>query len=200
MDREKIRNLYFVGRNYVKHARELNNKIPEEPLIFTKPLSTISEDGNVKYPPHTKELHYEGEMVFMLTNNGKYLAGCGIDYTARDVQRDEIRKGNPWFLSKCFGTSTVISKDFFELRENDLKFLEIKTFVNGVLKQEGKYSEKLFGILDILNYLNNFFNITENDIIFTGTPAGVGSVKVGDVVEVILYFKDRKISLQSKVL
>ncbi len=200
MDINDVRNLYFVGRNYVKHAEELNNEIPKKPLIFTKPLSTISKSGNVKYPVHTDELHYEGEMVFIPQGKNKYLVGCGIDYTARDIQREEIKNGRPWFLSKCFKGSTVISKDFLSLKEEELKFLEIKTFVNGVPRQEGKYTEKIFKINDILNYLALFFDIIDKDVIFTGTPSGVGSVNVGDEVVVVLFYGDKKIEVRSKIM
>ncbi len=195
----EIRNLYFVGRNYVKHVEELGNDIPKTPLIFTKPLSTISIDGNIHYPPHTKELHYEGEMVFIPKQN-YYMVGCGIDYTARDVQRNAMKKGKPWFFAKCFRDSTVISNSFFKLKNDDLNHLKIETFVNGILKQRGVYKEKLFKIDEIVKYLNKFFEIGDKSGIFTGTPSGVGEVNIGDMVEVVLYFKDEKIKVKSKIL
>jgi len=190
-----IRNIYFVGRNYIEHVEELNNQKPEHPLIFNKPVSTIAQDYKTPYPAHSSLLHFEGEMVFVLAQDSdmaedaELLVGSGIDFTARDVQNIAKVKGLPWFEAKSFRGSTVISNRFFKCRVTDFNHLSIQTTVNGTTRQKGSYTQKLFTLTDILTHLKRVVDIVDGDVLFTGTPSGVGEVKRGDVIEVALLFK-----------
>ncbi len=190
----KTGNLYFVGRNYAEHAKELNNVIPDKPLIFTKPLSVISKDGNLPYPSHSKEVHFEGEMVFKYNKSGKFLVSCGIDYTARDIQSEIKKKGWPWFEAKCFKGSAVFSNVFTAVSESDLHKLEIETYLNGELKQRGNYGQKIFKVEFLFEYLSSLVPLFEGDLLFTGTPAGVGKVSRGDRLKVVLKLDGNVIS------
>ncbi len=188
-----MENMYFVGRNYIDHAKELNNKIPEKPLIFCKPLSTFSKDNAVYLPEYSNEVHFEGEMVFQYGEEG-YFVSCGIDYTARDIQSDIKAKGWPWFEAKCFKGSTVLNTDFVEISKDKLDLLSIKTFVNGEEKQHGFYKDTIFKIDFLFDYLNKIVPLKKGDIVFTGTPAGVGQVLPGDEVKVCLFLENKIIS------
>lgn len=196
IDFKDIRNIYFVGRNYIEHVEELHNQKPEHPLIFNKPVSTIAQDYKISYPAHSRLLHFEGEMVFVLSHDigmdegSEMLVGSGIDFTARDVQNIAKEKGWPWFEAKAFRGSTVISKRFLKCRVSDFKHLSIQTTVNGKIRQKGSYPQKLFAIADILTHLKKVVDIVDGDILFTGTPSGVGEVKRGDIIEAALLFKN----------
>ncbi len=189
-----IGNMYFVGRNYVEHAKELNNEVPEKPLIFCKPLSSLSADGNLILPTHSKEVHFEGEMVFKYSEKGDFFVSCGIDYTARDVQSELKKKGWPWFEAKCFKGSTVLNTDFVKVGKEALEFLTIETYVNDKLRQKGNYSQTIFKIDFLFDYLKNIIGLREDDIIFTGTPSGVGKVNDGDILKVLLKLEGKVIS------
>ena len=193
---QDIRNIYCVGRNYSEHVEELHNQKTELPMIFTKSVSTICHDYKIPYPVHSSLLHFEGEMVFVLAQDAgtaedsEMLVGSGIDFTARDAQNTAKAKGLPWFEAKSFRCSAVISSGFFKCRVTDFKHLSIQTTVNGKIRQKGSYPQKLFTIEDILTYLKRIVDIMDGDILFTGTPAGVGEVKRGDIVEAALLFKN----------
>jgi len=193
---QDIRNIYCIGRNYIEHVEELHSQRPEHPLIFNKPVSTIAQDYKIPYPAHSRLLHFEGEMVFVLQRDSgtaadsEMLVGSGIDFTARDVQNTAKERGLPWFEAKSFRCSTVISSGFFKCRITDFKHLSIQTTVNGKIRQKGSYPQKLFTLADILTHLKRVVDIVDGDLLFTGTPAGVGEVKRGDIVEVALLFKN----------
>ncbi|BBB31836.1 conserved hypothetical protein [Thermotomaculum hydrothermale] len=189
-----LKNMYFVGRNYVEHAKELNNEVPEKPLIFCKPLSTLSEDNNIILPFHSNEVHFEGEMVFKFSKDGYYHVSCGIDYTARDVQNEIKKKGWPWFEAKCFKNSTVLNKNFVKIEKEKLDFLSIETYLNGELKQKGNYTQTIFKIDFLFDYLDKIIGLKEGDIVFTGTPSGVGKVKKGDILKVLIKLEGKLIS------
>jgi acylpyruvate hydrolase len=135
-------------------------------------------------------------MVFVLAQDtglaedSEMLVGSGIDFTARDVQNIAKEKGLPWFEAKSFRGSTVISSRFFKCRVTDFKHLSIQTTVNGKIRQKGSYSQKLFTITDILTHLKRVVDIVDGDVLFTGTPSGVGEVKRGDIIEVALLFQN----------
>jgi acylpyruvate hydrolase len=196
INKEDIRNIYFVGRNYIEHVEELNNLKPEYPLIFNKPVSTLAQDYKIPYPAHSSLLHFEGEMVFVLARDtsmaedSEMLVGSGIDFTARDVQNLAKEKGWPWFEAKAFRGSTVISNRFFKCRVTDFKHLTIQTTVNGKIRQKGSYTQKLFPVTEILTHLKRVVDIGDGDILFTGTPSGVGEVKRGDRIEAALLFQN----------
>ena len=189
-----FRNIYFVGRNYVKHIEELRNKQPEHPLIFVKPVSCAITSGSIPYPIHTQNLHFEGEMVFLLPGPSSVLSdidhfwvSCGIDFTARDVQSRIKKEGWPWFEAKCFRGSAVISRTFVQVSRNQLSNLRVETWVNGEQRQAGEYNQTIFSLPSLVQHLEFLVEIQENDILFTGTPSGVGEVQPHDRIEVRLF-------------
>lgn len=184
-----------VGRNYREHAEELGNVVPEFPLIFLKPASSVIYSGDkVIHPQITNELHYEAELVVLITNAVKNaddktaeqaIGGytIGLDMTMRDVQAELIRKGHPWTISKCFDTSVVLA-DFMSKKDYRIDFSErIQLCVNGVLKQNCELNKMIFKPVDIVKYISAIMTLEKGDLIFTGTPAGVGKVVKGDKVD-----------------
>lgn len=190
-----IRNLYFVGRNYVDHAKELGNATPTEPLIFTKPVSTLIRSGaNILLPPNSKNVQYECEIVISIGKTLSYASekevmtsidqmAIGIDVTARDLQDIEKKNGHSWFLSKCQKTFTVVGNlvpmSFTDLNKN----LEFQLKLNGEIRQSGQSKDMLFGFTKVVSYLSHLVILQEGDLIFTGTPAGVGAIQEGDSLE-----------------
>lgn len=187
-----IGKLVCVGRNYSEHAKELGNVIPEKPLIFIKPASAVIYSGEkIIYPEFSKEMHHEIELVLLIgktiKNADKNLAedaiagyGVGLDMTLRDVQNDLKKKGYPWTIAKCFDTSAVISD--FVLKENYKLTLneEILLSINGSIKQKEKINKMIFSPVQIVEYISSLMILEEGDLIFTGTPSGVGKVEKGD--------------------
>lgn len=187
-----------IGRNYVEHAKELGNVVPESPVIFMKPKSALVTPGmNFYYPPFTNELHYECELVYKISKNGKYINGnyswqyyneitLGIDFTARDIQTELKKKGLPWEKAKAFDHSAVVGR-FLQssdvLRNGSIRF-QLKK--NGEVVQNGNSEHMIFNIDEILADASQYFTLNIGDLIFTGTPAGVGETVVGDVFEAFL--------------
>ena len=184
-----------VGRNYADHAIELGNKIPSEPVIFMKPQSALYQGHNpLYYPDFTNELHYETELVYRICKNGKYISrnkaplyydsvGLGIDFTARDVQDNCKKNGLPWEKAKSFDNSAVVGRlhpvaDFVNARS-----LQFSMQLNGETVQQGDSSDMLFNIDELIAHISGFFTLNIGDLIFTGTPAGVGECTVGDQLE-----------------
>jgi 2-keto-4-pentenoate hydratase/2-oxohepta-3-ene-1,7-dioic acid hydratase in catechol pathway len=181
-----------IGRNYAEHARELNNAIPEEPIIFMKPKTALLTDGKpLFYPDFTNDLQYEGELVLRIGKNGKYIQEkfarryyngitVGIDFTARDVQKKLKEKGLPWEIAKGFDGSAAVG-NFINLDEkqsiNDFRF-ELK--LNGETRQIGDPNQMIFSPEKIIAYVSQFFMLNIGDLIFTGTPSGVGGLTVTD--------------------
>jgi 2-keto-4-pentenoate hydratase/2-oxohepta-3-ene-1,7-dioic acid hydratase in catechol pathway len=187
--------IFCVGRNYVDHAKELNNDIPDEPVIFMKPKSALLQPHTpFYYPEFTNELHYECELVLRISKNGKYIQekfankyydaiSVGIDFTARDIQNELKKKGLPWEKAKAWDNSAVVGKwlPFTSLKDkNNVNFAMYK---NKELVQQGSSADMLFPFDEIVSYISNFFSINIGDLIFTGTPAGVGEAVVGDELE-----------------
>jgi 2-keto-4-pentenoate hydratase/2-oxohepta-3-ene-1,7-dioic acid hydratase in catechol pathway len=187
-----------IGRNYADHAKELGNAIPDEPVIFMKPKSALLQSHTpFYYPEFTNELHYECEVVLRISKNGKYIQEkhasnyyngitVGIDFTARDIQ-DELKKnGLPWEKAKAFDNSAAVGK-FIDIaptlnRKNiNFNFLKNKEEV-----QKGNTGNMIFSIDAIIANISNYFSLNIGDLIFTGTPAGVGECVVGDVLEAFL--------------
>ncbi|TJZ61847.1 fumarylacetoacetate hydrolase family protein [Sphingobacterium olei] len=184
-----------VGRNYIDHAKELNNPVPEKPVIFMKPDTAILKDNkDFYYPEFSKDIHYEVEVVLRICNEGKHVSpkfaykyydalGLGIDFTARDIQSIHKEKGLPWELAKAFDHSAVISnlipKEEFE-NVNDLTFSLSK---NGVTVQEGNTQEVMFDFDSLIVFISKYITLRKGDLIYTGTPAGVGPVQIGDKLE-----------------
>lgn len=184
-----------VGRNYAEHARELNNAIPADPIIFMKPPTAVLRESKPFYiPEFTHEVHYELELIVKICKNGKYIdpafahnyydeVSVGIDFTARDLQQKLKNQGHPWEIAKAFDHSAVIGTWLpftEEMKQDDLTFELLK---NGESVQSGIQSDMIFGIDQLIAYMSRFFKLQFGDIIFTGTPAGVGPVKIGDRLE-----------------
>ncbi|MEZ5145561.1 MAG: fumarylacetoacetate hydrolase family protein [Bacteroidales bacterium] len=191
-----------IGRNYVEHARELNNPLPEAPVFFMKPdTSLVIRNRPFFYPEFSKDIHYETELVIKISKNGKHIQekfahtyydeiGLGIDFTARDIQSKCKEKGLPWEVAKAFDHSAPISK-FIKLDElqhkDDIRFhLEL----NGEKVQDGSSTLMIFSVDHIISYLSQFVTLKMGDLIFTGTPAGVGPVKIND--HLVGYIEDKK--------
>ncbi len=185
-----------IGRNYAEHARELNNPVPSQPVVFMKPSTALLvQEKPFYYPDFTNDLHHELEIVLKVSKNGKAIApafagsyfeeiGLGIDFTARDVQDQLKKKGHPWELAKAFDHSAVVG-DFVPLSaaaapDGSLSFRLRK---NGELVQQGNTRDLLFGFQELVVYISKYFKLMKGDLIFTGTPAGVGPVRPGDVLE-----------------
>ena len=181
-----------VGRNYADHARELNNEVPTEPVIFLKPDSAILKDGKAFYlPEHLGEVHHELEIVLRVCKNGKHIhekfasnyydqIGLGIDFTARDLQNKLKSKGLPWELAKGFDGSAVLGNFVAKEQLGDLHALQLHLEINGSERQQGNTRDLLFPFEKIIAFVSQYFTLRQGDLIFTGTPAGVSAVQPGD--------------------
>ena len=184
-----------VGRNYADHAKELGNDIPDEPVIFMKPKSALLQSHTpFYYPEFTNELHYECELVLRVCKNGKYIqerhAGnyyngitVGIDFTARDIQDELKKKGLPWEKAKAFDNSAAIGKFIDVTPELNRKNINFCLYKNKELVQQGNSAKMIFSFDSIVEHISNYFSLNIGDLIFTGTPAGVGECVVGDELE-----------------
>lgn len=184
-----------IGRNYADHAKELNNPVPAEPVVFIKPDTAILKSGDDFYlPDYNSEIHYECEIVYRISREGKniqrpfafsYLdsVGLGIDFTARQLQEEAKKKGLPWTLAKAFNYSAPISAFNPVTQYADHKNLNLEFYVNGELRQKGNSQDMLFDIESLIVFLSKYFHLKTGDLIFTGTPAGVGKVSIGDHLE-----------------
>lgn len=184
-----------VGRNYADHARELNNEVPTEPVIFLKPDSAILKDGKVFYlPDHLGSVHHELEIVLRICKNGKHISpkfasdyydqiGLGIDFTARELQTKLKNKGLPWELAKGFDGSAVLGDFVPKNQLGDMAKLQLELQVNGEKRQEGNTHDLLFSFEAIIVFVSQYFTLRQGDLIYTGTPAGVGPVQPGDKLE-----------------
>ncbi len=182
-----------IGRNYVNHAKELNNKVPTKPLFFLKPETAIKKGHQMTYPSFTKNLHYELELCLLISKKGYQIAeadamgyfdkiGLGVDYTARDVQSVCKEKGHSWEISKAFDGSASFS-EFYDKSQYDLSNLSFNLDVNGERRQTGKISNLIFPIPHLIHHISQYFTLEPGDVIMTGTPAGVGPIKLGDKLE-----------------
>lgn len=184
-----------IGRNYSEHAKEMNSPVPEEPVIFMKPDTALLKDNApFFYPAFTKDLHHEIEVVLKICKVGKHIEpqfanryyneiGLGIDFTARDVQAECKKKGLPWEKAKAFDGSAPIG-EFVPV--SDLKMISGISFhldVNGVTAQRGNTRDLIFSFDQLVSYISTFVTLRMGDMIYTGTPAGVGPVKIGDRLE-----------------
>lgn len=192
-----------IGRNYAEHAQELNNAVPQEPIIFMKPKTALLTDGKpLFYPDFTNDLHYEGELVLRIGKNGKYIqekfarryynaVTVGIDFTARDVQKKLKDKGLPWEIAKGFDGSAAVGH-FVNLEDNQsVKDLRFELKLNGETRQNGDPNQMIFSPEKIIAYVSQFFMLNIGDLIFTGTPAGVGGLTVTD--ELVGYLNGREV-------
>ena len=182
-----------IGRNYVEHAKELGNEIPDKPVIFMKPDTAVLKGNDFYIPEFSNDVHYELEVVLRISKGGKYIQkenaskhydviGLGIDFTARDLQSELKSKGLPWELAKGFDGSAVVS-DFFKKENYDLNNLNFSLLKNKEKVQDGNTKNMMFGFDDIIEFVSQYFTLRVGDLIFTGTPAGVGKVSENDVLE-----------------
>ncbi|MFZ4785290.1 MAG: fumarylacetoacetate hydrolase family protein [Flavobacteriales bacterium] len=185
-----------IGRNYSEHAKELGNAIPTEPVFFCKPDSAILPRSNPLYIPEwTQDLHYEVELIVKIDRLGKNIEeefsaryyssiGLGIDFTARDIQEEQKKKGLPWEKAKAFDGSAVVSKDFIALEDlanrSNIRFSLKK---NGEIVQSGQSSDMIFSFDQVIAHVSKYMTLKIGDLIYTGTPSGVGPVQIGDVLE-----------------
>jgi 2-keto-4-pentenoate hydratase/2-oxohepta-3-ene-1,7-dioic acid hydratase in catechol pathway len=183
-----------IGRNYVAHARELNNPLPPKPVVFLKPETAIVLRNMPFFiPEHSNDVHYEAELVFKIAKNGKFIeekfahkylnsVTVGIDFTARDVQEDCKAKGLPWEIAKAFDGAAVVG-EFQPITPEALQqpiLFSLKK--NGIIVQSGNSEDMIFNPAAIISYVSRIFMLKKGDLIFTGTPAGVGPVAKGDVL------------------
>jgi len=192
-----------IGRNYVKHIEELNSERPDEPVIFLKPDSSILRKNRPFFiPDFSNDLHHEVELVIKIDKVGKSISrkyanryyssvGLGIDFTARDLQNKLKDKGLPWEKSKAFDFSAAIGNDFVPLKELDTKNIRFSLDINGETRQTGESSHMIFQFDELIEHISKFFTLKTGDLIYTGTPAGVGPVKINDRLEG--FIEDRKI-------
>ena len=192
-----------IGRNYAEHAEELNNPIPAEPLFFLKPDSAIIRNNKpFFYPGFSKEIHHEVELILKINKLGKNITeefahkyyneiGIGIDFTARDIQKECKVKGLPWEKAKAFDGSAPIGKFLSKSSFADINAINFHLDINQKTVQKGNTEDLLFSFDAIISYVSKFFTLKIGDLIFTGTPAGVGAVKIGDHLE--CYIEDKKL-------
>ena len=181
-----------IGRNYVDHIKELNNERPTDPVLFIKPDSAVlPKEQDFYIPEFSKDLHYEVEVLVKIKKVGKHIdpqfshiyydeIGLGIDFTARDLQSQLKEKGLPWEKAKGFDGSAVIGKWLPKSRFNDVNDLNFQLKKNNEVVQQGNTSLMLWKIDEIISYVSRFFTLKKGDIIFTGTPAGVGRISAND--------------------
>ena len=181
-----------IGRNYAAHIEELKNEKPGQPVVFLKPdTALIKGEAPSYYPDFSTNIHHEIELVLKISKEGKYIQpqfahryfeeiGLGIDFTARDLQDQCKVKGLPWEIAKAFNGSAPIG-NFKPVSEfSDLKNIDFHLEINGEVKQKGNTSLMLFDFATIISYVSQFFTLKKGDLIYTGTPAGVGPVQTGD--------------------
>ncbi len=183
-----------IGRNYVEHAKELGNAVPSEPVIFMKPDSALFRQRDAFYiPDWSSDVHYEIEVVVKINRLGKNIESrfaskyfqefsLGIDFTARDVQSELKSKGLPWEKAKAFDQSAVLG-EFMKVEDFDLNNLNFELHKNGEVVQKGNTSNMIHSIPNIINHCSQYFTLKIGDLLFTGTPAGVGKVNGGDLLE-----------------
>ncbi len=181
-----------IGRNYAEHAKELKNDVPAEPIIFMKPKNALLLPQKPLYhPDFTDNLQYECEIVVRISKNGKYIQersahkyyneiSVGIDFTARDIQQQLKSKGLPWEIAKAFDSSAAVGSFITLTPDIDIKNINFSLMLNDKLVQHGNTGEMLFSVDTIVEYVSRYFTLNIGDLIFTGTPAGVGTVNVYD--------------------
>jgi 2-keto-4-pentenoate hydratase/2-oxohepta-3-ene-1,7-dioic acid hydratase in catechol pathway len=184
-----------IGRNYAEHAKELNNPVPGVPVIFMKPETALLKENKPFYHPvFSDDIHHEIEIVIKISKEGKHISeqfaqnyfeeiGLGVDFTARDIQSRHKEKGLPWELAKAFDGSAPISTFVPKAQFANLKDINFKLDVNGETRQQGNTSFMLFSFEYIIAFVSKYITLKKGDLIYTGTPQGVGKVNIGDRLE-----------------
>lgn len=193
-----VGSIFCIGRNYAKHAHELGNAVPDEPMVFLKPASSLIGDGGAIYlPSSSNDVHHEVEMVIAIGKQGKnipkdnaleYIAGyaIGIDVTARDIQQKAKDRGHPWSVAKGFDTFAPLSK--FKRASSTTRWenINLELRVNNEQRQKGNTKHMIFPVGELIAHLSTIFTLRPGDMIFTGTPEGVSRIDEGDKIEAIL--------------
>lgn len=191
-----------IARNYREHVKELNNEIPEDPVFFLKPdTALLQKERDFYIPEFSSHVHYEAEVVLKISKSGKYIqkefalnyfqeVSLGIDFTARDLQAQLKEKGHPWEISKGFDGSAVVG-GFFNKNDFDLNKLQFSLEKNKTIVQKGNTEDMIFDFATIISDVSRYFTLKTGDLIFTGTPAGVGRIDENDVLTGFL--EDEKI-------
>lgn len=184
-----------IGRNYAEHAKELNNPVPTTPVIFMKPDTALLKDNKPFYHPEfSQDIHHEIELVLKVSKEGKHISekfaatyfdeiALGVDFTARDIQTKHKEKGLPWELAKAFDNSAPVSNFLPKAQFADLYNVNFKLDINGETRQQGNTKDLLFSFERIIAFVSQYITLKKGDLIFTGTPEGVGKVAVGDHLE-----------------
>lgn len=184
-----------IGRNYAEHAKELNNPVPTTPVIFMKPDTALLKDNKPFYHPEfSQDIHHEIELVLKVSKEGKHISekfaatyfeeiALGVDFTARDIQTKHKEKGLPWELAKAFDNSAPVSNFLPKAQFADLYNVNFKLDINGDTRQQGNTKDLLFSFERIIAFVSQYITLKKGDLIFTGTPEGVGKVAVGDHLE-----------------
>lgn len=186
-----------IGRNYAEHAKEMNSAVPTEPIFFMKPDVALLKEGDFYYPNFTNDLHFECEIVVKIDKVGKNIEEkfaskyyseitLGIDFTARDLQSQCKEKGLPWEKAKAFDNSAPISSKWIKIADLDFENTEFIFSQNGEIRQIGKTSDMIFSIDQLIAYVSKFITLKTGDLIYTGTPNGVGPVAIGDILTATL--------------
>lgn len=187
-----------IGRNYIDHAKELNNPVPEKPVFFMKPESALIRNNKpFFYPDFSENIHYETEIVIRINRLGKHIAekyahryydeiGVGIDFTARDLQKKAKEKGLPWEIAKAFDGSAPLSEFVPVSKFNNISDLNFSLKINDQMAQQGNTKDMIFSFDQIIAYVSQFLTLKIGDLIFTGTPAGVGPVNINDHLEAFI--------------
>ncbi|ABG59157.1 fumarylacetoacetate hydrolase family protein [Cytophaga hutchinsonii] len=184
-----------IGRNYSEHAKELNNPQPKAPIIFLKPdTALLKNNENFYFPSFSKDIHHEIELVVKISKEGKNIQekfahryyeeiGLGIDFTARDLQQEAKEQGLPWTLAKGFNGSAPVSEFVSKSEFSDINNISFSLTINGELRQSGTTADMVFSIDFLIAYISQFITLKKGDLIYTGTPKGVGSIVIGDKLE-----------------
>ena len=184
-----------IGRNYADHAKEMKSELPTEPIFFMKPDTALVKEGSDIYlPEFSNEIHFECEVVIKINKAGKFIQKefarnyyseitLGLDLTARDLQTKCKEKGLPWEIAKAFDNSAPISSKWISISDINLSDINFQFFQNGELKQNGFTKDMIFSIDELISYVSTFITLKTGDLIYTGTPAGVGSIQIGDKLE-----------------
>lgn len=187
--------IFCIGRNYVAHAKELNNEVPTEPVVFMKPPTALLKDNRPFYHPEfSNDIQFETELVIKINKNGKYIdekfaykyydeIALGIDFTARDLQNKLKAKGLPWELAKGFDGSAVIGEFINKTGLPNVNAINFELKLNGHSVQVGVSSLVLFSFDNIISFISQYFSLQKGDLIYTGTPAGVGKINIGDKLD-----------------
>jgi len=181
-----------IGRNYSEHAKEMNSALPENPVFFIKPDNCLLRNNQpIYYPEFTKELHYELEVVLRINRLGRSInkryahryydaVTLGVDFTARDLQQECKQKGLPWEIAKAFDFSAPIGEFIPKEDIEDINSIDFRLEKNDIVVQQGNTRDMIFAYDDLIDYVSRFVTFKIGDLLFTGTPAGVGPVQIGD--------------------